>query len=85
MLERGHGAGVGPAVDGHRAWEVIEGRDGSGRRADIGEREGHGAGLEWGDTKAVGPVGNRSQKHSNDLEACMSSTRSTYMRVVFLV
>ena len=88
MLERGHGAGVGPAVDGYRAGEVIEGRDSSGSSTGVGERERHGAGLELGDTKAEEFVGNRpqkSQKHSNYWEACMTSAGSTYIRVVALV
>ena len=70
MPKRGHGAGISPAIDGYRAWELIEGRDGSGSSAGIGERDGDSAGLEWGGTKAQGSVGNRSQKHIIYLEAC---------------
>ena len=70
MPKRGHGASISPAVDGYRAWGLIEGRDGSGSNAGIGEGDGAGAGLEWGGTKAQGSVGNRSQKHLIYLEAC---------------
>jgi hypothetical protein len=47
VLERGHGAGVGTAVDGYRAWHLIERRDtsSSGSSAGVGERERHCAGL----------------------------------------
>lgn len=83
VLERGHGADVGTAVDGYRAGELIERRDCGGGSAGVGERKRHCAGVELGDTKAEG--GNRSQKHSNHWNACMSSVGSTYIRAVVLV
>ena len=78
MLERGYGARISPAVDGHRAWALIEGGDNSGSGAGIGvgEREGHvsGASLEWSDTVTKAQrvsVVDRSQKHREYLEVCM--------------
>ena len=63
MPERGCGARFSPAVDGHRAWGLIEGGDNSGSGAGIGvgEWKGHvsGAGLEWGDTVTKAALGMR--------------------------